>query len=72
MDSAQIKNLTEALRRIVVSDAVAMNLRVAALQGIEDLEMGESADNMTIRDVHQYTADWMGMANPTHTSDPYA
>jgi hypothetical protein len=56
--SAQSTTLQDALRRIVVSEAVAMSLRVAALQGIEDLEMGSAADKMTIRDVEQYTADW--------------
>jgi hypothetical protein len=56
--SVQSTTLQDALLRIVVSEAVVMSLRVAALQGIEDLEMGSAADKMTIRDVEQYTTEW--------------
>jgi hypothetical protein len=73
MDSAQFKNLTDALHRIVVSDAIVMSIRLAALQGIEDLEMGSGADKMVERDVIQYTADW-GWASDrsrSHASDFY-
>jgi hypothetical protein len=57
MNSSQQKALTDALERIVVCEAITMDLRQHALQGIEDLEMGSAADKMTIRDVYSFTAN---------------
>jgi len=52
----------EALVRIAIAEDLPMRYRLAALQVIEDFEMGGHGEVMTEKDVHAFTFErfsWM-------------